>query len=355
MGTLKKTDPSPYFAWVNYAKGLGIILVVVGHAILALNNTKAFENSVWIEPMQYFADWIYVFHMPLFFILSGFFIQQSVSKGSKPFFTRKLQTIVYPYFLWSILQTLIQILFPLGSRNQLTLSDLISIYYKPVLQFWFLYCLFFLMVLYYLFYLVFKKYTPIYYLLFAIVCIGLLIASVNLGEWGVLYQVRYYITYFALGAVIMFYRPNMCVENFLHKIFTKQNYLIFNACLGFFLIGLGIKFKVIEGGLEAQNIPFALLGILATISLSLILVKIERNDKTYVISLINQLGNFSLEIYVAHSIFMAAMRGVIVKIFKIDDYLFVFFVINIVGLYVPILIATWCKKYKVGYIFKFSN
>lgn len=42
-------------AWVDIAKGLGIFLVVLGHTYRK-------------NPVQ---NWIYSFHMPLFFILSG--------------------------------------------------------------------------------------------------------------------------------------------------------------------------------------------------------------------------------------------------------------------------------------------
>ena len=42
--------------WVDEAKGIGIILVMLGHCYLNWN----------------FCFWFYSFHMPLFFILSGY-------------------------------------------------------------------------------------------------------------------------------------------------------------------------------------------------------------------------------------------------------------------------------------------
>ena len=41
--------------WIDVLKGIGIILVVIGHV-----NTKGF-----------LVQWLYTFHMPLFFALSG--------------------------------------------------------------------------------------------------------------------------------------------------------------------------------------------------------------------------------------------------------------------------------------------
>ncbi|MCV3214943.1 acyltransferase family protein [Plectonema radiosum NIES-515] len=54
--------------WVDYAKGIGIFLVVVGHILRGLVNSSILEES----KLLLFVDrWIYGFHMPLFFFISG--------------------------------------------------------------------------------------------------------------------------------------------------------------------------------------------------------------------------------------------------------------------------------------------
>ena len=65
-------------------KGIGIILVVVGHVYL--NRTVR--------------DWLYSFHMPLFFLAAGWLYKE------KPILTdikRRIQTIVVPYFSFGLL------------------------------------------------------------------------------------------------------------------------------------------------------------------------------------------------------------------------------------------------------------
>ena len=53
-----------HYDWVDVAKGMGIVLVVLGHAIAdILPNVYIFRKTFQI---------IYSFHMPLFFFLSGF-------------------------------------------------------------------------------------------------------------------------------------------------------------------------------------------------------------------------------------------------------------------------------------------
>jgi fucose 4-O-acetylase-like acetyltransferase len=88
--------------WVDYAKGIGIILVVYAHLLssgyhggLAIN-THFFLLSDSI---------IYSFHMPLFFFLSGLFARQSYMKrGVKTFFLSKIKILGYPYLIWSCIQ-----------------------------------------------------------------------------------------------------------------------------------------------------------------------------------------------------------------------------------------------------------
>lgn len=50
-------DAAPRVAWLDTARGLGILLVLIGHSTAL---------------PEVLADWIFVFHMPLFFFLSGF-------------------------------------------------------------------------------------------------------------------------------------------------------------------------------------------------------------------------------------------------------------------------------------------
>lgn len=68
--------------WIDIAKGIGIILVLIGH--ISLN--KKINN------------FIYSFHMPLFFILSGY-----LYKNKENYVKKKTKTILVPYFIVSII------------------------------------------------------------------------------------------------------------------------------------------------------------------------------------------------------------------------------------------------------------
>lgn len=73
------------FEWVDNAKGIGIVLIVYLHVINGLDAAfygRVTENQFW----GYSQSLIRTFHMPLFFFLSGLFVNTSISKyGNKSF------------------------------------------------------------------------------------------------------------------------------------------------------------------------------------------------------------------------------------------------------------------------------
>lgn len=67
---------------IDAIKGVGVFLVILGH-------NKSLIN-----------DWIYSFHIPLFFILSGIF--HSSKDNYYMFFLKKIRTLIIPYIFLSI-------------------------------------------------------------------------------------------------------------------------------------------------------------------------------------------------------------------------------------------------------------
>ena len=77
--------------YLDIAKGIGIILVVIGHCPQVYNPLK---------------QWIYAFHMPLFFIISGMVWDRVTheKKGflNKKFVQDKIRRLIVPCFIWGI-------------------------------------------------------------------------------------------------------------------------------------------------------------------------------------------------------------------------------------------------------------
>lgn len=130
----------PRDLWVDHAKGLGILLVVYGHVARGLFNAQVPMDEATYRAVD---AAIYSFHMPLFFFLAGLFFVDSLQKrGAGGLMLNKVDTIVYPYVLWSILQGLIEVVMGQWTNGQVTLNDVFSLLWAPRAHFWFLYALF---------------------------------------------------------------------------------------------------------------------------------------------------------------------------------------------------------------------
>ncbi len=107
--------------FVDYAKAIGITLVVVGHA-------NAYNS--------FCKEWIYAFHMPLFFLLSGMLLRPTADL--KAFAIKKGRRIIVPYFVWGLIFSVFSLkniaLVCYGSHQTLVLANsLSSLWFFPTL------------------------------------------------------------------------------------------------------------------------------------------------------------------------------------------------------------------------------
>lgn len=131
--------------WIDVAKGLGILLVVYGHVARGLMNGGVTMDRTWFTTVD---SAIYAFHMPLFFLLSGwFFLGSMTRRGPRDYLATRVATVLYPYVLWSLLQGGIELLMSRYTSNPLQLSAVLALGWAPRAQFWFLYALFLISVI----------------------------------------------------------------------------------------------------------------------------------------------------------------------------------------------------------------
>jgi fucose 4-O-acetylase-like acetyltransferase len=86
---------------IDVLRGLAISLVVLGHTDEGMLHRHWWHASATGWRMKFF---IYSFHMPAFFFVSGIFLCASVQKrGGWRFTTEKLRTMIYPYVVLACL------------------------------------------------------------------------------------------------------------------------------------------------------------------------------------------------------------------------------------------------------------
>ncbi len=86
-------------AWIDVAKGLCIILVVMMHSTLGLEDVVGGKG--WLHAVVEFAR---PFRIPAFFLIAGLFLSRSIHEPLRRFLDRKVLHFVYFYLLWTLIQ-----------------------------------------------------------------------------------------------------------------------------------------------------------------------------------------------------------------------------------------------------------
>lgn len=132
--------------WIDYIKVFACILVVLGHFFQSMVKTSILpDNTLY----QWFNTIIYYFHVPLFFICSGYLYQKysridSVSSwGSNVL--KKALVLGIPYFVFSFATWILKMLFSGEINDQIGGLGYV-LFIHPTAPYWFLYILFLMFV-----------------------------------------------------------------------------------------------------------------------------------------------------------------------------------------------------------------
>lgn len=119
--------------WIDWAKTIGIYCVILGHVL---------DKSITIE--YQLTKLIYMWHMPLFFFLSGFLCKKVEGSFRSELF-RNMKTLLVPYLFLNIVVVFLQIP-KIGTDVKLYVNELIGVLtmdsYRLGAPTWFLVALF---------------------------------------------------------------------------------------------------------------------------------------------------------------------------------------------------------------------
>ncbi|MGO8913140.1 MAG: acyltransferase family protein [Bradyrhizobium sp.] len=85
--------------WVDYAKGICIVMVVMMHSVLGVE--LAAGHTGFMHPLVAFAK---PFRMPDFFLISGLFLSVVIDRDWRTYLDRKVVHFAYFYVLWVTIQ-----------------------------------------------------------------------------------------------------------------------------------------------------------------------------------------------------------------------------------------------------------
>ncbi|CAN5415518.1 acyltransferase [soil metagenome] len=309
---------------VDIAKGLGIILVVFGHCWRGIYEAHVLTSAATFTAVD---DWIYAFHMPLFFVLSGIFIERGVRRPFREILANKSATIAYPYLIWTIIQGVIQGLTVRYTNNPHPISDLPrEIFIEPI--FWFLYVLFFCEIIYSG---LRKARVPI-----------LVIAGLTLVLYPFAYQLVW-IPLMFMGLVAAYFALGAQFSTTLANFMARPQAGLSGLC---FLVGATVltSFMWLRPLTMFLQFIAALFGILMILGLANLLALAPGSKGLAFV------GSMSLQVYLVHFIFVAGVRVVLTKVFHV--YLLPVHLIGglLVGLAAPICFTIFVSR-KMGDVF----
>lgn len=282
--------------WVDNVKVIACILVVLGHFFQSMTKAKVLPAN---DLYQWFNQTIYYFHVPLFFICSGYLYQKlSVVNDVHSWGRNVLKKIInlgVPYFTFSFAVWLLKTVFSSSTNDEIGgLFD--TLFLHPTSPYWYLYALFFLFLI-----------TPTF-LNKAMAVGGLIIAlafkvlGIFLSGYGV--QVISYILLNEIWFVI-----GMCLSVFEFKKYLRKKNLTIPVAIGVIFLFLSVWIYIIGND---QGVVNFLLGLLACCSVVTVIEKYYENRSQSTV--FGTLAKYTMPIFLMHTLFAAPLRTVLFKL-----------------------------------------
>ncbi|MCB9497243.1 MAG: acyltransferase [Fibrobacteria bacterium] len=121
--------------WIDIAKGWAILLVVLGHVLAGLMDASILSQEGASRSIY---EAVYLFHMPLFFFLSGLNLSGSLERGWPwKFLESRLRSFLLPCLLWATLQTMVAAVLSGSTNHPVEWTEVFHFFDRPPKQFWF--------------------------------------------------------------------------------------------------------------------------------------------------------------------------------------------------------------------------
>ena len=315
--------------WVDYAKGIGIILVVYGHVLRGLHSAgfKFFGRFYELSDSI-----VYSFHMPLFFFLSGLFFYQTLSKkGPVKLVFSKIDTIFYPFVIWSILQGSIEVLVSNYTNGNVTFNEVFSLLWSPRAQFWFLYDLFFVIVISSFIFKVNARGKVLFLLpLFSFLYVVFL-------DSEYVKLIFLYCVFFMLGIIFSFYFKSEWLHSKTLQLISALAFIVFQYLYHFY-------YELHYLDLNGFTMFIAFVSVFFVIFFSSFLARLKVTFLCY-------LGSVSMVIYLMHILAGSGVRVILDRVLGIDSVVFHLVFGLISGLFFPLVVLWFLKRLNVRYAF----
>ncbi|MCB6780715.1 acyltransferase [Blautia producta] len=287
----EKTAARTREKWVDDVKVIACILVVLGHFFQSMTKANILPES---DLYEWFNTTIYYFHVPLFFICSGYLYQKysqvnSVGSWCKNVMKKALALGV-PYVTFTTATWVLKKVFSSSVNDQIGgLGD--TLFLHPTAPYWYLYALLFIFFI-----------TPTFSNAKA-AAVGLIVALVAkvlilMGGGYSVYAVSAVLSneiWFVLGMSICVFNVQIRGKKLQGTVFG----------LLFFLLSVAVYMA------DIQNLVLSFeLGLVACAAVILLIAGYERKSG----KVMGFLAKYTMPIFLLHTLFAAPLRSVLLKI-----------------------------------------
>lgn len=326
FGTPSRVD------WVDIAKGLCIILVVMLHAThgveLAMGQTSLFSSVI---------EWAKPFRMPDFFLISGLFLARRIDRPWRSYLDTKVLHFVYFYVLWVNIQLGLKAPHFIGELGLAGFARMyISSYVIPFSSLWFIYIL---AIYFVAAKLVANVPKPVVFLAAALMHIAVPATGIFAVDQ---FSERFIFFYTGYAAAPLIFK-------FADRV-ARTPELVVGAALGAW--GIMNAWAVASGVSEMPVIDLAVsfVGIAAVVAFAVAMME------TPIGMVLGYCGRQSISIYLAFAIFMAAARQILIKL---DAKLNLGLSVDLVslaalsaGVIAPLILAWIVRRTKLAFLFE---
>jgi fucose 4-O-acetylase-like acetyltransferase len=349
---------SKRLAWIDYAKGLSIFLVVYHHSFLGLI-TSGLKVNTWLINTNMI---VYSFRVPLFFILSGVFIQQGLKKrGLTKYIGYRSRILLYPYLLWVFMEVSAGYFVQAYANFPWSPIAYLAAFYNPKLlgPLWYLIALFNASVVYAFLYTTLHMKGASHLIL----GIGLYLLSPALSFNSMLQEFSIYYLYLAMGTML----SSVVLNHENDRLFGSPK--VFLILLPFFVISQ-IYFIHHEGMdpffMEPDKSGFTWIWLLQkdwvilryfliVMIGSMLMVNIcfflQKADKLRILRVI---GFHSLYIYLLHMVLVVALRNGFIHLFHYTNSTVILFSQIVFACVGGVMIYNVCKHRHLNFLFEYD-
>lgn len=290
MATKKKHE-----AWPDNVKVLACILVVLGHFSQSMVKAAIVSESALY---LLFNQSIYFFHVPLFFICSGYLYQKYSRVATLQEWLQNIRkkaiVLGIPYFCFSVATWLLKYIFS-GSTNEPIGGLAETLLLTPLPPYWYLYCLF----LMFLLIPTFRTIKTGYLYLFITFIIKIVVTDfLEIDAILLLYLAANGI-WFVSGMLLVF----MSIQKN-EKVYIKEG------------LAIGVLFLICNYGIYGHEYKYGIvstvMGILGCTSIVLIIdgfSKLYENHR-----IVTWMAGYTMPVFLMHTLFAAPVRVCLYKL-----------------------------------------